>query len=178
VLSAIRFLFVKKESLAMMKVARVLAVAITAGVSVAGISPLTASADGPSPVLILAHPCAFYPAEAGPWEASGAVNDSGIYERTAAATAPPDRPFGVSGPVRETFLFSSPQGTFMIKAEERDTGAEVTGVWELMSGTGAYADTSGHGSFAFYMTETPNTCPPPTNLFTIALTGVASKVGP
>ena len=162
----------------MRRVARVVALAVAAGVSAAGVSPLPVSADAPLSVSILAHPCLFFPVEVGLWETSGAITDSGVYERTEAATAPPDRPFGVSGPVRETFLFSSPQGTFMIKAEERDTGAEVTGVWELMSGTGAYADTSGHGSFAFYMTETPNTCPPPTNLFTIALTGVASKVGP
>jgi hypothetical protein len=162
---------------AMKNTARVLAVAFALGAFAACFSPLTASAEAPSSVVILAHPCGFFPVEAGPWEASGAITDSGVYERTAAATAPPDRPFGVSGPIHETFLLSSTQGTFAIKAEERDTGTEVRGVWQLMSGTGAYADASGHGSFAFNMTETPNACPPPFNHFTVALTGVTSKVG-
>jgi hypothetical protein len=41
------------------------------------------------------------------------------------------------------------------------------GVWEVRSGTGAYAGLSGHGSSQFYNTP----------VFDLALTGVMSKAG-
>lgn len=157
---------------------RSIAVAISLAGMAAGFSPSIVSAEPPTPVVINAHPCAFYPAETGTWEAFGAIEDAGWFVRTDVATSPPDRSFLATGPFREEFIFTSTQGTFTINAEER-SGADRLGVWQLKSGTGAFADASGHGEAAFFPTETPNSCPPGSFFthFTFALTGVASKVG-
>ena len=146
--------------------------------SVGVFSQLTTSADAPTAVVISAHPCSFAPVEVGVWEASGAINDSGTFVRTEAASSPPDRPPFTTGPFRETFVFTGSQGIFTISAEERLTETAVIGVWQIRpEGTGGYADASGHGNVAFSVSPTPNTCPPPFNHFTFSLVGVASKVG-
>jgi len=158
---------------------RSIAAAVMMAASAAVMLPWPVTADAPSDVVISAHPCSFAPPpEVGVWEASGAINDSGTYVRTEAATSPPDRPFLATGPFRETFVFTGSQGTFTISAEERLTDTGQTGVWQIRpAGTGGYADTSGHGDVAFFISPTPNTCPPPFNQFTLSLVGVASKVG-
>jgi hypothetical protein len=48
-------------------------------------------------------------------------------------------------------------------------------VWQIDSGTGAYASTSGHGEVAFSFSPTPS-CFSNFSTFTLTLTGVASKV--
>ena len=128
----------------------------------------TASAEAPAPVLFSLHPTHFGP-EVGPWEASGAITDSGSFVQTFAQTAPPDRPFGVPGPFREVFVLDGSQGTLTIKDESVDTGSSVTGVWQVVSGTGVYEDASGHGTLSFSVSPGP--------IFTLSLTGVISKVG-
>jgi hypothetical protein len=144
--------------------------------SFAAAPPLTASAEAPTPVTIEAFPCQFAPVETGLWAASGAISDSGTYERTAAASSPPDRPPFTNGPFRETFVFTGALGTFTVSTEERLTDAGVVGVWQIRpDGSGAYARSSGHGDVGFAV-GTPNGCPPPFQ-FTFSLTGVASKVG-
>jgi hypothetical protein len=119
--------------------------------------------------------------EIGPWEASGAIDDSGSYIRTEAVASPPlqRQPFGLgTGPLKEEFAFTSSRGTFTVKAEELITESGQQGVWQIEAGTGAYATTSGHGDgVAFFVTPTPNSCPFGVRNFTFALTGVASKVG-
>ena len=158
--------------------ARSIAAAVSMAASLAVFSQWTTTADAPSAVVISAHPCSFAPEEVGVWEASGAINDSGTYVRTEAAASPPDRPPFTTGPFRETFVFTGSQGAFTISAEERLTETGQTGVWQIRpEGTGGYADASGHGDVAFFISPTPNTCPPPFNQFTFSLVGVASKVG-
>jgi len=159
--------------------ARSMAAAVALAASLASVSQWPATADAPSAVMISAHPCRFVPLpEVGVWEASGAIDDSGTYVRTEAASSPPDRPPFATGPFRETFVFTGSQGTFTISAEERLTETGQTGVWQIRpEGTGGYADASGHGDVAFFISPTPNTCPPPFNQFTFSLVGVASKVG-
>jgi hypothetical protein len=155
--------------------ATVAAAAIAGVLAVFGQS--SARADAPTAVSIRAHPCSFAGQEVGVWEASGAINDAGTFVRTEAATSPPERPPFSNGPYRETFVFAGALGSFTVSAEERLTDNGVTGVWQIRpAGTGAYADTSGHGDVAF-SGGTPNSCPPPFNQFTLSLTGVASKVG-
>jgi hypothetical protein len=158
--------------------ARSLPLAVTMASSLLVLSQLTAAADAPSAVTISAHPCSFAPPpEVGVWEATGAINDSGTYVRTEAATSPPDRPPFTNGPFRETFLFTGTQGTFTISAEERQTDNGQIGVWQIRpDGSGAYANASGHGTVAFSLSPTPNTCPPPFTNFTLSLVGVASKI--
>ena len=143
-----------------------IAVAVAAAASLAGVAQPTANAAPPAAVEIHAFPV-FVPgeAESGPWEAFGGIDDAGSYVRTEGRTSPPDRPFGVPGPFKEVFVFTGFQGTFTITAEERDTGTEIAGVWQLASGTGAYERASGHGTVAF-------SGPP----FDLSLTGVVSKV--
>jgi len=63
-----------------------------------------------------------------------------------------------------------------VRAQESFVG-EQTRVWEIGTGTGAYADMSGHGTAAFFTTQEPNACTEGFRNFTFALTGVASKVG-
>lgn len=156
-------------------------VAVAVAASLAAFSPAIVMAEAPTPVTINAHPCTFAPVELGPWEASGAINDSGSYIRTEAVVSPPlaSDPFGLgTGPLREDFLFTSSRGSFTVHAEELITESGQQGVWQIESGTGAYAATSGHGGgVAFFFTPTPNSCPFGFRNFTFALTGVASKVG-
>ena len=144
-----------------------IAAAVAAAASLAGVAQSTASAAPPVAVEIQAHPLSFFPIEFGSWSATSGIDDSGGYVRTDARTSPPDRPFGVPGPFKEEFVFTGSQGTFTITAEERDTGTEITGVWQIESGTGAYEDASGHGTVAFSASP---------GLFTLTLTGVVSKV--
>jgi hypothetical protein len=155
--------------------ARTLAVAFALAASLMGLSQWVAGAEAPTPVVINAHPCTFGPpVETGPWEASGGINDSGTWVKTGGAASPPNATFLGAETVREEFLFTSLQGTFMVHAEERAFGP---GVWQIEPGTGAYAATSGHGETAFFTTPTPNSCTFGFRNFTFALTGVASKVG-
>jgi hypothetical protein len=155
--------------------------ALAVAASLAALSPATVTAQAPAPVAITLHPCTFAPVEVGPWEASGAINDSGSYVRTDAFASPPlaSDPFGLgTGPLHEEFTFTSSRGTFTIHAEELITERGQQGVWQIESGTGAYANTSGHGDgVAFFVTPTPNSCSFGFMNFTFALTGVASKVG-
>src|SRR5438093_542106 len=115
------------------------AAAVALAALVAGFAHSSANAAPPEDVSIQAHPITFFPVESGPWESTGAISDSGGFVRTEGRTSPPDRPFGVPGPFHEVFVFTGTQGTFTIKAEERDTGSEITGVWQIVSGTGDYA---------------------------------------
>lgn len=160
---------------------RSLAMAVAVGASLAGFSPLIVRAEAPAPVVINLHPCTFAPLEIGPWEASGAIQDSGSYVRTDADISPPlaRGAFGSStGPLREEFMFTGSRGTFTVHAEELITDAGQQGVWQIESGTEAYEKTSGHGDgVAFFVTPTPNSCSFGFRNFTFALTGVASKVG-
>lgn len=160
---------------------RSFAVAVAAAASLAGISAPIVNAEAPTPVVISLHPCTFAPVELGPWEASGAINDSGSYVRTDTFASPPlqRQPFGLgTGPLHEEFIFTSSRGTFTVNAEELIAETGQRGVWQISAGTGAYADTSGHGGgVAFSFTPTPNSCSFGFRNFTFALTGVASKVG-
>jgi hypothetical protein len=154
---------------------RSLAAAAAVAGSFVWFSQSAASAEAPTPVVINAHPCTFGPpAGIGPWEASGAINDSGTYVRTEVVGSPPNATFSNTETVREEFLFTSSHGTFTVHAEERFFGP---GVWQIEPGTGAYAATSGHGDTAFFVTTTPNSCAFGFRNFTFALAGIASKVG-
>jgi hypothetical protein len=142
-----------------------IAVVVTLAASLASVSR-TGSAEPLGAVVINVYPSQFCCPEIGTWAASGAVGDSGSYERTEGATAPPDRPPFALGPFREVFVFTGSRGTFTVRAEERLAETGVIGVWQIASGTDDYADASGHGTVAFF------NGPP----LTLSLTGVISKV--
>jgi len=150
------------------------AVATTA-ILFAGFAGSTASAAPPADVVIHLQPCAFAPAEVGSWNATGAINDSGSYQRTDAETSPPDRPFFSTGPVHETFVLTSVQGAFTVATNSRVTDSGQPGAWSISDGAGTYADTSGHGDFAVAFSPLPSCLGGFTVIVT--LTGVAGKVG-
>lgn len=142
-----------------------IAVAVAAAASLAGVAQPTANAAPPVAVEIHAFPVFVSGVESGSWVAFGGIDDAGSYVRTEGRTSPPDRPFGVPGPFKEVFVFTGSHGTFTITAEERDTGTEIAGVWQIASGTRAYERVSAHGTVAF-------SGPP----FVLSLTGMVSKV--
>ena len=130
----------------------------------------TVSAAAPVPVVITAHPCSFTP-ETGPWDASGAIADSGTYLRSAGVGSPPTAGFGENRTARETFAYTGSAGSFVVRTEEWATAAdEQVGVWEISSGTGAYESSSGHGQ-AFFSSAPDASC-----FFTFTLVGVMGKV--
>ena len=63
--------------------ALLIAAALAIAASLAGFAQSTASAAPPVAVSIQIHPTVFSPVEIGTWDASGAINDAGSYERTA-----------------------------------------------------------------------------------------------
>ena len=155
---------------------------IAAVVSLAALSPVTVSADPPTSVVINVRPIPFphgdcRPFQCGTWDlTSAAIDDSGNYRSIEAAVAPPDRnPFS-PGPLFETFLLTraSGDGSLTVRAEERLVGTipnqNQTGVWQIESGTGIYADASGHGD----VSRTISCCP---FTLTLTLSGVIGKVG-
>jgi hypothetical protein len=132
-----------------------------------------ASAAPPSPVSIDLFPTQFCCPEIGTWQATGAITDAGTYVKTATPATPsiPDfcQPEHI-GAFREEFTLSGSLGTAVVEAQELDvpTGEfcpPSVGVWEVKSGTGAYAGSSGHGSSQFFKTP----------VFDLVLTGVMSK---
>ena len=144
---------------------RIVAALMAVVALLAGVGASTALAAPPSAVEIdiiptTGPPCFF---QCGTWTATGAITDSGTYERVHGATSPPDRPFGTTGPYREEFLLTSGLGTFTVDAEERAGPVGSEGVWQIHAGSGVYESASGHGTSSFI---------PP--VLVLVLTGVAS----
>jgi hypothetical protein len=144
--------------------------------AVAGVVGASASDSSPVGVSIDLYPTQFCcPQEIGTWQASGAINGSGSYVRSGGrSTGSLDRQdfcqpehtaaFG------EVFVLTGSQGTLTVKAEELvvPTGElcpPSTGVWQVVSGTGAYAGINAHGRSQFVKTP----------VFDLALTGVVTS---
>jgi hypothetical protein len=117
----------------------------------------TANAATPADVHIRLHPTVFCCPEAGTWDASGAINDSGTYIRTVAhATGSipvcPDL-LEHKGAFQEDFLLTGTQGTLTLDDETVVAPTEPTScfgdvvqvVWQINAGTGAYDQTNAHG---------------------------------
>src|SRR5213080_3500472 len=137
---------------------------------------VTVNAAPPVTTSIQIHPIPpFAPVETGTWTATGGINDSGYFARTDVHNTgsipdcfcPPEH----TGAFSETFLLTSlgSGATLTIRAEELLTPSDdpfgsVNGVWQIVSGTGAYDRASGHGTDYFG---------PPLTLY---LTGEVSKV--
>jgi len=134
------------------------------------VSATSAGAAAPGDVRIDLFPTQFSPQEIGNWQATGAINDSGSYVLTQGRFTQPGQDF--CNPLHTTaffelFTLTSSQGTLTVKDEELQVpnGAPCppsTGVWQIVSGTGAYAGLQGHGTSQFF----------PTPVFDLALTGV------
>jgi hypothetical protein len=151
--------------------------AFFATVAVIALGAGSARATPPAPVHVELHVSAFCcPQEVGTWDMSGAFTDSGAYVRTGAHAEPSltsDFAFPVrNGTLQEEFLLTSARGTLMVKTEGLVTPngepfGDVAYSWELEpAGTGAYAETSGHGKGYFDRST-----------LSVVLDGVISKVG-
>src|SRR5438477_8406328 len=86
------------------------------------VGPSAATAAPPSRVAIDLFPSQFCCPELGTWQASGAINDSGSYVKTAAPATPSLPGFSCqpehAGAFREEFLLTRSLGTVTVTAEE------------------------------------------------------------
>ena len=133
---------------------------VVAGVAVAVVAPLAASGD-PTQRLYIGMNLHFTGPDttAGAFVASGAVADSGtadVSDLTITPAAPADtaRLFG-------TETYTGQQGTivtrFQGEAFPLSSPHEVgIGRFDIVSGTGAYADVSGQGTFEIVVDATTN----------------------
>lgn len=119
-----------------------------------------ASAAPPVAVSIEITPTQFCCPEIGSWQASGAITDSGSFERTELHDNPsvpnlfdPQH----TGAFGEVFLLSGAHGTLTVREESRLTTSGVIAVWQIESGTGDYDRVSGHGTGTFVFPTLLNT---------------------
>ena len=109
----------------------------------------TASATAPASVTIAGTVTQFGapPDFRGTWS-SGELGDAGSFVETelhptgALANSP------IVGVFQAIIVFTGSQGTFTV-AQEAQFTSFPEGAWQVISGTGAYARASGHGTFAF-----------------------------
>jgi hypothetical protein len=140
----------------------VAAVAAAASATTGSVS--TATAAPPAPVSIQAT--VTQEDFSGVWQASGAISDSGSFERTDAHLTGSLFNSPTVGAFQATFLFSGSQGTFTLRDELVASSDGVNGNWQVVSGTGAYEGMSGHGTSSFDFSSS-----------TVNFTGVISKAG-
>ena len=143
-----------------------LTAALVALTALAGASASTAGAAAPAPVSIQATVTIPNPIFGGNWQASGAINDSGTFVRTnlnltgAVAHSP------VVSALQVVIAFSGSHGTFTLRGQLLFSSRGLNGTWQIVSGTGAYEDITGHGTSEFH---------PATS--SISFSGVVSKAG-
>ena len=106
-----------------------------------------AGADPGMPVEIVATLTG--PGFTGVWTASGAVQDSGTFTRVDANVSGSVEHSPTVGTVQVVLVFSGAQGTLTVRDEIMLSGDSADGVWQIASGTGAYARVSGHGRSVF-----------------------------
>jgi hypothetical protein len=95
--------------------------------------------------------------QVGSWTASGAISDSGRYERIPTGSRAPCYCTVQPEHFKEEFVLTSgsePTATLTVEAEqaattEPGTFPKTTGVWRITSGTGIYGRVSGHGTDEF-----------------------------
>jgi hypothetical protein len=143
---------------------RTLFAAVLTAVVVASFTATSAQAAPPQPVSIAFTVTVFTPRTfSGTWASSGAIADSGTFVRTdvnftgSLANSP------TVGAFQSKLLLSSSLGTFTVFEQILFTPTGVIGTWQIMSGTGAYANVTGHGTFQFI------------NTFSFVDSGVVSK---
>lgn len=145
---------------------RLALIAMVVGAStLVGVSASTASAAPPAQVSIQATVTIPNPVFSGVWQASGAIDDSGTFVRTDVNLTGSFFNSPTVSAFQAKFLFSGTKGTLTLRLEVSFMASGLTGVWQIASGTGAYANASGHGTSEFVF---------PSSLF---LTGVISKAG-
>jgi Protein of unknown function (DUF3224) len=128
--------------------------AIAAFTSVAALSVAPASAAPPVPVAIQATVTNGF---SGVWQGSGAISDSGTFDRTGVQLTGSFFNSPAAEAFQAPFEFSGSRGTFTLQDELVADATGVKGNWQVVSGTGAYDGMSGHGTSSFdFSTSTVN----------------------
>jgi hypothetical protein len=122
---------------------------VAAAAALAGSWASTASAAAPQAVVIESTVTEFTPDFEGTWQSSGVIADSGSF------TEPFVRFTGstLHSPVVQAFqavlVFTGTQGTITVRQQVTFTAEASNGVWEVLSGSGAYQGVTGQGTFEF-----------------------------
>jgi hypothetical protein len=160
----------------MMIKGRSIATAIVLAALLAAFAAPTVGADEGKSISILIHPCSFVvQPQTGFWETTGAITDHGTYVHGSTQAFPPGLPPFTPGVlVVEKFLLSNASGTLGVTtATTLSQTFVLSGRWWTTEGTGAYEDAEWHGrSVTIDFSAPQNSCPPPQNHVTFALTGV------
>jgi hypothetical protein len=122
-------------------------IGLTVFVAVAPTTASAASAPAPAPITVQAviTDAPF----AGVWQASGAIDDSGTFQRTDVNLTGAFFNSPTVAAFQAQFLYTGESGTLTIRFELTFMGSDFTGVWEVEAGTGAYEGASGHGTSRF-----------------------------
>ena len=116
-----------------------------------GISAAPAGAAAPAPVLIHGTTTTRDPVFAGVWSASGAISDSGTFVRTNVHVTGSDANSPAVSAFQAQLTLISTRGTLVLRVENSFMTSGLTGVWEVSTGSGAYAGASGHGTNTFVL---------------------------
>lgn len=132
--------------------ARRLGVAAVAAALLVGMAVVAspAGADPGAPVEIAATLTG--PNFSGTWTATGAFADSGTFTRVDANVTGSVEHSPRVGTVQVVLVFTGVRGTFTVRDEIMLSPDSADGVWQVVSGTGAYARMSGHGRSVFPFT--------------------------
>ena len=135
-----------------------------AAVALAALAGVASNANATAPAAVTIAQFGPPPDFQGSWQSSGAISDAGSFVETefhftgALARSP------VVGAFQAVIVFAGSKGTLAIRQQAQFTSA-AEGTWQVASGTGAYDDARGHGTFAL---AAPNS---------LTFTGVISTAG-
>jgi hypothetical protein len=129
--------------------ARIHAALIGLTVFITAAPTTAAAASPPAPAPITVQAVITDAPFAGVWQASGAIDDSGTFQRTDANLTGAFFNSPTVAAFQAQFLYTGGSGTLTIRFELTFMGSDLTGVWEVEAGTGAYEGASGHGTSRF-----------------------------
>jgi hypothetical protein len=117
--------------------------------AIAGPSAATANAATTETVSIESTVTEFEPDFGGTWHSSGAIADSGSFVEPFVEVSGSYTHSPVVAAFRAVLVFTGTQGTITVRQQLMFTAEGSNGVWEVVSGSGAYRGVSGHGTFEF-----------------------------
>ena len=130
-----------------MRALRIAALVATAA-AIAGFSVPIASAEPTQAVSIESTVTDFADFQ-GVWHSSGAFTDSGTFVEPFVEVSGSYIHSPVVAAFRAELVFTGTRGTITVRQQLTFTAEAFNGVWEVISGTGAYEGASGHGTFEF-----------------------------
>lgn len=114
------------------------------------IGPLSSSAGAEAPeTLSIIATVSDGPGFSGVWTSSGSIQDAGTFARTDVHFSGSVEHSPVVGAFQVLLDFTGADGTITIRDELLFAPDGLSGTWQVVRGTGAYANTSGHGTSEF-----------------------------